>query len=421
MRAEIVSVGTELLLGTITDTNAAYLAQRLALLGVDCYYVSQVGDNLDRLIEILRRASDRSDLVVTTGGLGPTGDDLTREAISAMLGEEMVVDEELERELRQFFERRRVPMPEQNLKQATLIPSARRLSNPIGTAPGWWVERGEPGHNAIIVSMPGVPFEMRRMWEHEVEPRLQTSQSNVIVSRTLKILGLGRVCGRFKVRDLMSGSNPTLAPYAKQDGVHLRITAKAAQTAEAQRLIANLEAQVRERLGDAIYGTDAETPFEVARRLLTEAGYTYAVLEVGCSGAISPLAVEVGAGTSGAIGSVSVPNVEDLHRLLSSGGPAGEFLESPGRSRKIQEWTGADAVLAVSVRREVATEKQATVVNGEIVLLLPERSGLGNIAHVTRVAQTWKTDQNEVQRLLGLVALNTLRLQLMKHLRRGRE
>src|SRR5438105_3264358 len=161
MRAEIVSIGTELLLGTITDTNASYLAQRLAALGIDCFYISQVGDNIGRLVETLRRGWKRSDLLVTTGGLGPTGDDLTREAISNMLDERMEVDPALESELRAFFQRRGLEMPSANLKQATLIPSAQTLPNPVGTAPGWWVTRegllhaGDRGSH-IIVAMPGV-------------------------------------------------------------------------------------------------------------------------------------------------------------------------------------------------------------------------------------------------------------------------
>src|SRR5438552_455466 len=169
MRAEIVSIGTELLLGTITDTNASFLAQRLANLGINCFYVSQVGDNLGRLVDTLERASERSELVITTGGLGPTQDDLTREAISTLLGEPMVVQPDLERELRAFFERRGVEMPERNLKQATLIASAEVLHNPVGTAPGWWVSRPHEDGTKVIVSMPGVPFEMKRMWESEVE------------------------------------------------------------------------------------------------------------------------------------------------------------------------------------------------------------------------------------------------------------
>ncbi len=195
MRAEIVSIGTELLLGTITDTNASYLAQRLAALGVDCYYVSQVGDNVERIVGVLQRAWERSDLIVTTGGLGPTQDDLTREAIAQLLGEEMAVDPELERHLVSLFARRGWHMPESNMKQATLVPSASAISNPVGTAPGWWVSRaGANGASErVIISMPGVPFEMKRMWEREVEPKLASASSSVIVSRTLKIMGLGEL------------------------------------------------------------------------------------------------------------------------------------------------------------------------------------------------------------------------------------
>src|SRR5947199_4808654 len=158
MRAEIISCGTELLLGHITDTNATYLAQSLAALGIDLYFVSQVGDNQGRIVETLRRAWERSDLIVMMGGLGPTEDDLARESISALLGETMQVDPILENELRNDFSNRRIRMPERNVKQATLIPSAHVFPNPVGTAPGWWVEKD----NHIIVAMPRVPREMFR-------------------------------------------------------------------------------------------------------------------------------------------------------------------------------------------------------------------------------------------------------------------
>ena len=152
MRAEILSCGTELLLGHITDTNATYLAQSLAGLGIDLYFVSQVGDNQGRIVETLQHAWERSDLIIMTGGLGPTEDDLARESISALLGETMQVDPRLEAELRHMFTARTIQMPERNIKQATLIPSAQALPNPRGTAPGWWVEKDK----RIIVAMPGV-------------------------------------------------------------------------------------------------------------------------------------------------------------------------------------------------------------------------------------------------------------------------
>ncbi|HEX6608851.1 MAG TPA: molybdopterin-binding protein, partial [Chloroflexia bacterium] len=210
MNAEIVSVGTELLLGNITDTNATYLTRELAALGINCYWVSQVGDNLGRLTEVLGRAMDRSDLTVVSGGLGPTEDDLTREAIAAVLGEEMVVQPDLEAELRAFFAHRGQVMPARNAKQATLIPSAQVLANPVGTAPGWWVEHN--GH--VLVAMPGVPHEMMRMWSQEIAPRLVAGGNGEIISRTLKVLGLGESAAEERVEDLLRSNNPTLATYA---------------------------------------------------------------------------------------------------------------------------------------------------------------------------------------------------------------
>src|SRR5215472_13454641 len=210
MRAEILSCGTELLLGHITDTNATYLAQSLASLGIDLYFVSQVGDNQGRIVETLQRAWERSDLIIMTGGLGPTEDDLARESISATLGETMRVDPALEAELRGIFAARNIIMPERNVKQATLIPSARALRNPLGTAPGWWVEKDR----RIIVAMPGVPREMYRMWEQEVMPRLSKYTSSLIFTRILRVYGLGESSVEELLDPLIHNANPTVATYA---------------------------------------------------------------------------------------------------------------------------------------------------------------------------------------------------------------
>src|SRR5919197_1751685 len=240
MRAEILSVGTELLLGQIVDTNANYLAQQLPALGLDLYYVSQIGDNQRRLAEAIRRALERSDVVITTGGLGPTEDDLTREAIAEVMGETPEVQPELERQLREFFARRGRTMPDRNVKQATTIPSGTYLPNPIGTAPGWWVERD--GGSKVIASMPGVPHEMRKMWEEQVLPRLaHRITGGIIVSRVLKLVGIGESHAEEALGDLTRSTNPTLATYAKSDGIHLRVTAKAPTREEAERLLDGFE------------------------------------------------------------------------------------------------------------------------------------------------------------------------------------
>src|SRR5215467_12752393 len=205
MRAEILSCGTELLLGHITDTNATYLEQSLASLGIDLYFVSQVGDNQGRIVETLRRAWERSELIIMTGGLGPTEDDLARESISALLGETMRVDPRLEAELRRMFATRGASMPERNVKQAALIPSAEALPNPYGTAPGWWVEKD--GH--IIVAMPGVPREMYHMWENEAIPRLAPFAGGLIFTRILRVSGLGESMVEERLDSLIHGNNPT--------------------------------------------------------------------------------------------------------------------------------------------------------------------------------------------------------------------
>ncbi|MEO6457673.1 MAG: CinA family nicotinamide mononucleotide deamidase-related protein [Chloroflexia bacterium] len=405
MRAEILSVGTELLLGAITDTNAQYLAQRFTGLGIDCFYISQVGDNQARLVDTLRRAWDRSDLVVTTGGLGPTQDDLTREAIAELLGENLTVLPEQEERLRRFFALRGASMPEGNLKQASLIASATPLDNPIGTAPGWWVERRQGEAQRIIVSMPGVPFEMKRMWECEVEPRLRARSDSVLVSRTLKVLGLGESRVEEMVADLMNGENPTLAPYAKQDGVHLRITAKASVEAEARHMIDGLEKIVRDRLGDAVYGVDADTPESVTARLLADAGTTFAVLEVG-SGAIGSIGASLGS-LSGSLGVFGVASVQATSTIM--GGASPQTLE--GAAEALKTFTTADMVIAT--RSEITPRGEDTdSVTARLELLL-----LGNVGdeRVVRTSQeSWRTSATEVRRLVGLAAQNMLRLYLLE-------
>ena len=284
MKGEILSVGTELLLGQLVDTNAPYLAQSLSTLGIDVYWISQVGDNQSRMVDALRKGWERSDLIVISGGVGPTGDDLTRESIAELMGEEMVVQPELERDLRAFFARRGRTMPDRNVKQATLIPSAEALPNPIGTAPGWWGEKD--GH--AIVAMPGVPHEMKRMWQEEVLPRLaRMAGTGVILSRTLKVLGMGESQVEDELKEFTFSENPTLATYAKEDGIHVRISAKAERSEAAEKMVAEVEAKVRIILGDLIYGIDDESVPEAVVSLLDKRGLTLGTMEACTAGQLS--------------------------------------------------------------------------------------------------------------------------------------
>ena len=294
MRAEIISIGTEILLGELLDTNSNYLARRLPALGLDLYFISQAGDNLQRLSDTIRRALDRSDIVLLSGGLGPTEDDGTREAIAAALGEEMYVDPEAEQRLRAFSEARGAPFPERGVKQAKLIASARAIPNPRGTAPGWWVERDRH----IIVAMPGPPAEMESMWEEEVAPELaRLAPAGIIFSRTLKTIGIGESRVDEMVSPLLSSVNPTVGVYAKVDGVHLRLTAKAGTMETARALIEPLEAEARRILGDAVWGADDDTLAGAVGRMLKEGGLTLATLE-SCTGGLLASTVTDVAGSS---------------------------------------------------------------------------------------------------------------------------
>lgn len=283
MKAEIIASGTELLLGEITDTNTPFIASQLASLGIDLYYISIVGDNYERFLGVLKQAFQRSDIVIITGGLGPTRGDITREVIAGLLEEKMEIDSCLRQQISQYFARLGLEMPENNLKQATLIPSARAIPNPLGTAPGWWVEK----NNKIIISLPGPPGEMQPMWQKEIQPRLEKMGEAVIISRTLKTWGLSEARIDQMVEQYMSLPNPTLALYAKPDGIHLRITAKSPTRAEALQLIESREKEIRQILGAYIWGTDAETLEENISRLLINRGFTIGAAETFTGGILS--------------------------------------------------------------------------------------------------------------------------------------
>lgn len=290
MKAEIIAIGTEILLGEIVDTNSRYIASRLPALGIDVYFTATVGDNLARITDVLRLALERADVVITTGGLGPTEDDLTREAIAAVLGEELRIDPDEERRLREFFARRGVPMPERNVKQASIIPSGRFLPNPRGTAPGWWVEK----NGKIVIALPGPPVEMTRMWEVEVEPELRKrSRGGVLVTRTLKTAGLGEGHVDELISPLLKSANPSIGVYARPDGVHVRIAAKAANEEEAWRLVRAVEAEARRLLGAFVWGADDDTFEGVVGALLRQRGLTLGVMESCTGGLLSDLITNV--------------------------------------------------------------------------------------------------------------------------------
>ena len=276
MKAEIVSIGTELLMGELTDTNASWIAGRLPPLGIQLQWVSIVGDDLPMLTEAFRRGMERSDIIFTTGGLGPTQDDLTREAVAAALGEAPVVQEAELENLRQWFRNRGQDMPAHNVKQAHLVPSASFITNRNGTAPGWWAEKG----GKHIVCMPGPPGENRAMWADEIDARLKTMiDTEVTITRNIKTLGLGEASVDEIVSEYFGLENPYLGIYSKADGIHLRIIARAADEAIAREMIAPVENAIHERLAPYIWGYDDETPELSVGSALVARGMTVATME----------------------------------------------------------------------------------------------------------------------------------------------
>jgi nicotinamide-nucleotide amidase len=406
MRAEIISCGTELLLGHITDTNATYLAQSLASLGIDLYFVSQVGDNQGRIVETLRRAWERSDLVIITGGLGPTEDDLARESISAMLGETMGVDAVLEAELRAMFAARNITMPERNIKQATLIPSAQALPNPRGTAPGWWVEKD--GH--IIAAMPGVPREMYHMWENEVIPRLAPFAGGLIFTRILRVWGLGESAVEERLGSVIHSNNPTIATYAKSDAIDVRITAKAETREQAEQQVAEMETRVRLILKHYIFGVDKDTLQSVIGKQLSSRNQSLAVMESLTGGLLSSTITDYPSSSQHFIGGIVSYNPD----LKVQMGVPGEIIERYGdiseetaraMAHAVRERLGADYGLGIT--GVVGPEKQEDKPAGTVHIAIEGPEGV-----VTGMGPGWRASRDDNKRLAVLAALNLLRLHL---------
>ncbi|MCX7912188.1 MAG: CinA family nicotinamide mononucleotide deamidase-related protein [Dehalococcoidales bacterium] len=274
-KAEIIASGTELLLGEVADVNTSFIASQLASLGIDLYHGNIVGDNFERFTQVLRQAWQRADIIITSGGLGPTQGDITREVIARFLGETLTIDPQLREELEGFFRRRGMEMPLNNLKQATIIPSATPLRNSFGTAPGWWVEK----ENHTIIVLPGPPRELQAMWHDAVLPRLRAMRCAVILSRTLKTWGLAEARVDELAAPFLKSANPTLALYARPDGIHMRITAKAATEAEARRMVQERERDIRTILGRYIWGADEDTLERTVQNLLQARNLTIATAE----------------------------------------------------------------------------------------------------------------------------------------------
>lgn len=283
MTVELICVGTELLLGNIVNTNAAFISEKCAMLGLSMFYQSVVGDNESRLKELLKTAKDRSDIVILCGGLGPTQDDLTKETAAKVMGRPLVEDARARQEIESFMAKRSRNVTENNWKQALVPKDSKILYNPNGTAPGIIMEEG----GQRIILLPGPPNELIPMFEEQVYPYLHAIQPETICSKMVKLCGIGESSAETKILDLIEGqTNPTVAPYAKTGEVHLRLTAKAASEAEAYQLIVPVEEELKQRFGKLIYTDDPTVTLEMAVYELLKAHNLTVTCAESCTGGL---------------------------------------------------------------------------------------------------------------------------------------
>jgi nicotinamide-nucleotide amidase len=379
VKAEIVAVGTELLLGQIVDTNSAHIARLLATVGLDVHFKSTVGDNLERLKATLQTALGRSEFVITTGGIGPTLDDLTRDAVAEVTGRPLTFQPHLYSQIANFFARVGRRVGENNRRQAYIPEGAIPIENPVGTAPGFIVEQ----EGRAIISVPGVPHEMRYFMDQSVMPYLRAKLgiSEIIVSRVLKSVGIGESLVDERLKDLIvEGQNPTigLLAHTQIGEVHVRLTAKAESEAEARALNAALERKVRARLHDFIFGADEETYEGVLGRLLLHSGLRLAVAET----AVGTSVIQTLKGMEGSRAfltlGITVCEPTTAVKLLGDSALAGTDLVSTAGARMLAEGmrglSGAD--LGVGVTGQVAQGKEQDHV---VHIALASRDGVQDL------------------------------------------
>ena len=336
---EILSVGTEILLGDILNTNSRFLSVELAKLGISVLRHTTVGDNAERLSAALRTALDRSDIVIATGGLGPTQDDITRDVCCSVMGFELEYSPEIGEGIRKYFASKSIEMPESNLRQAYVPVGGTVFENHHGTAPGLGLKKG----GKCVVILPGPPYEMAPMYKESVVPYLAEYSEGAIVSHTVRTMGIGESAMAEKVADLIDGSNPTVAPYAKKGEALLRVTAKAETESKAEELCRPVIDEIISRLGNVVYGIDSENIEQRVVELLKENKMTIATAESCTAGYIPKRLTDIpGASEVFGCGIISYSN-EIKQQLL------GVKKETLDRFGAVSEQTARE--MAAGVRR----------------------------------------------------------------------
>ena len=334
MITELISVGTEILLGNIVNTNAAYLAEKCAQIGLQCYFQISVGDNEERLKMALKSALERSDVVILSGGLGPTDDDLTKEVAASVLEKELIMDEHSKKRIQDFFEKRGKKITDNNWKQAMMPKGAVIIDNENGTAPGVIMEE----NGKIVILLPGPPNELIPMFENSIVPYLAKKTNETIFSQTVKICGIGESQAETMIKDLLDEqTNPTIAPYAKTGEVHLRVTAKAEDEKAAKKMCKPVVKELKSRFGANVYTTETDVTLEKSIvDLLVANELTISTIE-SCTGGL----------VAGRL--INVPGVSDVFK-------AGYITYSNKAKRKVAGVKKATLHKYGAVSEQVATE-----------------------------------------------------------------
>jgi nicotinamide-nucleotide amidase len=340
-----VTIGSELLLGQIMDTNTSYLARELGRIGVTTRFRTSVGDRLEEISQVIRSGVERCDMVMTTGGLGPTLDDLTREAVAKVAGVNLVFKQDLMDLIEEYFQRAGYKMPENNRKQAYVPEGSQVILNPVGTAPCFIAEvNGKP-----IICLPGVPRELKYLWDRQISTWIRKRfglAHQEVTYRVLKVVGLGESGVDRLIGDLMGvGKNPEVGLLASSGEIKVRITATAQDHMEAEGLIGPVEEKIRSRLGKKVFGTDDETLEGVIDSMLLQKGLTLAILETFTAGLAAHRLYQIP--SSQLLDSRVIPDQERLLRLMERESGSLDMEAASTLARKLREMTGADVGLSI--------------------------------------------------------------------------
>ncbi len=412
MRAEILCVGSELLLGQIIDTNAAYIAQRLARAGIDVHRKQTAGDNLERIVDCIRGALSRADILVITGGLGPTTDDLTRDAISLALDAPLEFDEAIAQHLRDWFAGRQITIVDSILRQAYVPRGAVALDNPAGTAPGL---RAETPDKKLLFAVPGVPREMKVLLDNSIIPFLLErveGKPQLIVSRLLRSFGIGESMIAEPLEDILTtATNPTAAPLIfGNTEVHLRLTAKAESEAAAKILLDELEATIRERVGEHIFGVDEQTLPAVLLNALEERGETLAVAESLTGGVANAFLSDVPGASKVLRGGVIAYSIDMKADIL---GVSRDLITEKGvvsaetaiaMAEGVRKISGA--TYGLSTTGEAGPQSQSGADVGTVFIGIADANGS------RAVERHFSGDRDAIRRRASLAAIDILRRQL---------